>query len=404
MADPLALAPSVPACIVRPGRSDLIEVFYFFYYQSVGIYMTFLPAYLRGLGLSGREISTVFAVTPLLALVVPLAWAYLADRTHRHDRVLRVVVGGAWLGFVPMLFARSFAAILVGWALYALFAVAVGGLADAFAVARVRAGAVYGRLRLWGSVGYVVAAVAVGALLSARGRAADRLVPIAMWLTLGCAFSRRCRLRGAGEPPRARAPPTSSRCCAIRACACCWRSRRCTGSAWRPTTSTSACSCTTSGSAAVVGPRLLDRRRDGGVVLMMFHRLQARFRLPTLLAAAFAVSAARWLAIAVVSAPWALIALQALHGMTFGMFWSAAIALVAATVPASLRATGQALLIMAINVGAAVGNAITGRVYDAYGSRLLFLLAAIGELAPLAVVIAARRRLHDPGGLISSPP
>ena len=89
--------------------------------------------------------------------------------------------------------------------------------------------------------------------------------------------------------------------------------------------------------------------------------------------------------------------------MTFGMFWSAAIALVAATVPASLRATGQALLIMAINVGAAVGSAITGRVYDAYGARLLFLLAAIGELAPLAVVIAARRRL-DPGGLISSPP
>ena len=123
-----------------------------------------------------------------------------------------------------------------------------------------------------------------------------------------------------------------------------------------------------------------------------------------LLAAAFAVSAARWLAIGVVRAPWALIALQALHGMTFGMFWSAAIALVAATVPASLRATGQALLIMAINVGAAVGNAITGRVYDAYGSRLLFLLAAIGELAPLAVVVAARHRLRDPGGLISSPP
>src|SRR5207237_1379728 len=81
---------------------------------------------------------------------------------------------------------------------------------------------------------------------------------------------------------------------------------------------------------------------------------------------------------AVVSAPWALIALQALHGMTFGMFWSAAIALVASTVPPSLRATGQALLIMAINLGAAVGNTITGRVYDAYGSRLPSLLGAGG--------------------------
>ena len=60
-------------------------------------------------------------------------------------------------------------------------------------------------------------------------------------------------------------------------------------------------------------------------------------------------------------APGALIALQALHGMTFGMFWSAAIALIAATVPASLRATGQALLVMSINLGGALGNAITGR-------------------------------------------
>jgi predicted MFS family arabinose efflux permease len=73
-------------------------------------------------------------------------------------------------------------------------------------------------------------------------------------------------------------------------------------------------------------------------------------------------------------------------------------------VPPSLRATGQALLVMSLNVGSALGNAVSGRVYDAHGSRLLFLLAAVGELAPLAVVIAARRRLHDAPGLISSPP
>jgi predicted MFS family arabinose efflux permease len=59
---------------------------------------------------------------------------------------------------------------------------------------------------------------------------------------------------------------------------------------------------------------------------------------------------------------------------------------------------------MAINLGGALGNAITGRVYDAYRSRLLFVLAAIGQLAPLAVVLAARRRLREAPGLISSRP
>jgi PPP family 3-phenylpropionic acid transporter len=366
--------------------------------------MTFLPAYLRGLGLSGREISTVFAVPPLLAMVVPLAWAYLADRTHRHDRVLRVVVGGAWLGFVPMLFARSFPVIFAGWALYAMFAVAVGGLADAFAVARVRTGAIYGRLRLWGSVGYVVAAVLVGALLSARDRAVDRLVPAAMWLALGCAFAAALRLRGPGEAA------TRPRAADVRALLRDPRLRLLLAVAalhW-------ICLAPYNVYFGVFLHDLGLRPLSWGlaystgvvmevIVLMTFHRLQARFRLETLLAAAFAVSAARWLAIAVIRAPAALIALQALHGMTFGMFWSAAIALVASTVPASLRATGQALLVMAINLGSALGNTITGRIYDAYGPRLLFLLAAAGQLAPLAVVLAARR-LRDAPGLISSQP
>jgi PPP family 3-phenylpropionic acid transporter len=367
--------------------------------------MTFLPAYLRGLGLSGREISSVFAVPPLLALVVPLVWAYLADRTHRHARVLRLVVGGAWLGFVPMLFAHTFSAIFASWALYALFSVAIGGLADAFAVARVRAGAVYGRMRLWGSVGYVVVAVVVGALLSARGRAADRLVPVAMWLALGAAFVAALRLRGAGE---AAARP---RAADVRALLADRRLRLLLAIAalhW-------ICLAPYNVYFGVflrdlgLAPLSWGLAYSTGVVmevfvLMTFHRLQVRFRLETLLAAAFVVSAARWLAIAATQSPGALIALQALHGMTFGMFWSAAIALVAATVPPSLRATGQALLVMSINLGGALGNAVTGRVYDAQGPRLLFLLAAIGELAPLAVVIAARRRLRDPAGLISSGP
>jgi PPP family 3-phenylpropionic acid transporter len=89
-----------------------------------------------------------------------------------------------------------------------------------------------------------------------------------------------------------------------------------------------------------------------------------------------------------------MIALQSLHGMTFGMFWSAAIALVAAVVPPSLRATGQALLLTAINVGAIAGNLVTGRLFDAGGPRLMFLLAAAAQLAPLAVVVGARRRLR----------
>jgi PPP family 3-phenylpropionic acid transporter len=141
------------------------------------------------------------------------------------------------------------------------------------------------------------------------------------------------------------------------------------------------------------------------LVLLYFHRVHARVSLDALLAAAFVASALRWMGNAVLRAPAALIALQALHGMTFGVFWSAGIATVAATVPPKLRATGQALLVMAINAGGALGNLTVGRVYDTVGPRRLFAVAAAGEVLPLLVVLyGRRRRVPHLGERSGSPP
>jgi PPP family 3-phenylpropionic acid transporter len=374
----------------------MIEAVYFFLFQSVAINMAYMPAHMRALGLAGRQISTVLAVAPLMSLAVPLGWAWLADRSHRHDRVLRLVAAGACLGFTPVLFARGFRGVLAGYLGYAVCAVGIGGLTDALAVARVRQGAVYGRLRLWGSIGFVASSLVGGAALAgdSDARLASIVPPLAMWLALVGTFGATLLIRGSGEEavrPRAEDVRALLRDDRFRlvlvAGALHWvcmspynvffgiflRELGLPPIAWG-----------SSFSVGVLAEML---------VLLWFHRLEARFSLHSLLAAAFLASAVRWLAVATVRAPVALILLQSLHGMTFGLFWSAAIALVGATVPPPVRATGQALLVMAINLGGAIGNLLTGRLYDAAGPRTLFLLAAIGELAPLAVVWRARRRL-----------
>ncbi len=374
----------------------MIELFYFVYYQVVGINMSFMPAHLRGLGLTGRQISMVFTVAPVMSLAVPLAWAWIADRTHRHDRILKLVVGGAWIGFTPALWASSFRGVLAAYAMFAVFSVGVGGLADALALGRVREGAKYGRMRVWGSVGFVASSVVVGALFTVTGaQAAGMLAPVVMWLALGAAFLASLRLRGSGEPalrphfddlkqlladPRLR--------WLLLAASLHWACMMPYNVYFGIFLGELGLSPLAWGMAFSVGviAEML--------VLVWFHDLQARFSLDRLLAAAFVVSALRWLAVTEVRVPALMIALQSLHGMTFGMFWSAAIALLAAMVPTSLRATGQALLVTAINVGAVAGNLVTGRLYDASGPRGLFLLAAAAELAPLAVVLAARRRLR----------
>jgi PPP family 3-phenylpropionic acid transporter len=379
----------------------MIEVFYFFYFQSVAINMAFMPSHLRALGLSGGQISAALAVAPILSLAVPLGWAWLADRTRRHDRVLQVVACGAWLGFTPLVLARgaaarSFPLILTGYFAFAAFGVGAGGLADALAVARVRAGAIYGRLRLWGSVGFVIAAVTVGAALGLfHFDLSGHLVPLAMWLALGGSFVAALRLGGTGERtarPRATDVGTLLAAPGLRllllAGALHW-----------------ACMAPYNVFLGVflrdlgLPPLAWGLAYSVGVVaemlvLLYFHRLHTRFSLDALLAAAFVASALRWLAVARVRSPIALILLQSLHGMTFGMFWSAAIALIAATVPGSLRATGQALLVMSINLGGAAGNLATGVLYDTIGPRTLFLWAAAGQVLPLVVVLRARHHLR----------
>lgn len=376
----------------------MIQSFYFFYYQSVGVYMSFIPGYFRELGFSGRQISTIFAIQPLLAVVAPLGWAWLADRSGRHDRVLRLVMTGAWIGLTPLLFARTFVPALLSWAGYALFAVGVGGLADALAVARAGTGILYGRLRLWGSIGFVTAALVVGLALDlTTDRRPGRLVPLAMWLSLAAGLAASWRLRGAGE---AHVRPHFSEVRALL------RDRRLVSLLvvaalhWM-------CNAPYN---VFFGVLLRDLRLSPlywglgyatGVVaeitvMFVFPDLARRFSLPALLGVAFAATAVRWLGISIARAPVILIALQLLHGLTFGMFWSASVALSAAVIPPSLRATGQALLIMAINLGGALGNAFTGRLYDAHGPRALFLLAAVAELAPLGLVVRARAHLRAP--------
>lgn len=374
----------------------MIEIFYFFYFMTVGTTMPFIPPYLRGLGLSGRQVSTVVSVTPVMALVVPLLWAWLADHTKRHARVLQGLTLGACLGFLPVLFARRFPTIFAGWISYALFGVGLGSVADSLAIARVRAGADYGRMRFWGSVGFVVAALAVGAVLSARGaRPADPIAPLMLWLALAAAFIGSLRLRGTGEQsarPHLRdiggllrdrrfrllmiATPLHWICCAPynvffgvflseqHLAPLLWGLPFCIGV------------------VAEMG------------VLLAFRRLRARAGLEEMMAVSFAASTVRWLAVSQVHATWALMALQALHGLTFGLFWGAGIALIADAVPPALRATGQALFVMATNLGNAVGNAVTGTLYDTHGAQGMFLMAAVAELLPLAIALHARHRVR----------
>jgi len=370
-----------------------LRLFYFLYYGSIGASLPYLAPYLRGLGFSGAEIGTVQMVGPLVAGPAALAWALAADRLGAPAWVLRLATlwSLAAMAFLPI--ARTPGVLAAVLFFYSLGVAAVVPLVDSVALEWVRTqpGLSYGRVRLFGSLGFIALAQGLGLLLAARGdRPADLLVPLAVVAAVaGYALTARrlpappipevrpglADLRGVASDPRL--------LLLLGASALHWAG--CApfhlfyGVFVRDLGLSS--SLTGLGMAVGVGAEV--------VVLLAFPRLSRRFSLRALFAVTFAATAVRWWLLSRSSGSVAVVGLQAIHGLTFGLFWGAAVETMSALVPARLRATGQALFgAVVFGGGNALGYQLSGLGYDHYRSAApLYAWAAALEVLPLAAAL-----------------
>lgn len=378
-----------------PASTRLLAAFYFCAFLSVGISTPYMSSYLRDLGLSGSEIATVLSLFPICNLGVPLGWAWIADRSHRHAWVLRVTCFGSALGVALLLRARAFPGALLAFAVFALFNVGIGPVVDTLAVALSPEGRGYGRVRMWGSFGFLVAATLGGAWLTLRGgRPADPLIPGLMLGGLIAAGLMSFRVHGHAAQ-RLRAPHVSE-------VAALWRDRR-----FRLLLAVGTLHWMALAPYNIFFGLLLRQRHLApavgggafavgvlaeGAVLFWFTSFRRGLRLETLLGIAFAATSLRWLLVWRAHSGVALVALQSVHGLTFGLFWITGINLLNDTVPRSVRATGQALYLAAmLGVGSLVGYHATGLILDRFHDvGPAFLLAGLVELIPLAIIWRAR--------------
>lgn len=384
------------------STTSRLRLFYFAYYGAVGANLPYFAAYLRGLGFSGEEIGSVQMIGPLLAAPVALAWGALADRLRAPGRALALASVWSLAAAVFLPWARTPLALGAVVLLQSLAERAVVPLADAVTLewARRGAGAVYTRIRLFGSLGFIALAQGLGLLLAARGdRPGDRAVPVVVALCVaGYALSaRRVDVPAPAAPrPRARDALALLRdrrlLALLLACAVHWGACAPFHLLFGVFVHDLALPASVTGlaMAAGVGAEVL--------ALLAYPRLASRFGPRALFAVAFAGTALRWALLARATTAPALVVLQLLHALTFGIFWGASMQAMAALVPAPLRATGQALYAAVVfGAGNGLGYQLAGAGYDRFGGvGPLFGWAALVELVPLALsaALAAPRREH----------
>lgn len=140
-----------------------LSLSYFFYFSLLGLVSTFLSVFLDGKGFASREIGEILAIFTVTKIVAPSIWSMIADKTGQRIIIIRLGAFLALLCFSSLFWLSSYGAIALALASFSLFWTAILPQLEVHTLTTLRKNTkIYARVRLWGSIGFIVLAIATG--------------------------------------------------------------------------------------------------------------------------------------------------------------------------------------------------------------------------------------------------
>ncbi len=365
----------------------------------VGCYLPYIPVWLRYRTLDADAIAFLLA-TPLFVRIVftPLI-SILADHVADRRTVLIVLAWGSLFSFMLLWAAPGFWQMFAAMILLAINWTTIMPLIETVAVTGMRkAGLDYGRVRLWGSVSFIVASLGTGVMIDRFG--GSSVLPLLLVTMAGLVFAthlvpRNLAGAAAGEPPRRRRIRLADATALLRA------------PAFLLFIITA--SLISSSHAIYYAFGTLHWRAQGfpagaigvlwsiGVVaeigLFVFSgRIVRKTGAAKLLMLAGLGACLRWFFMAFDPPLVATVALQCLHALSFGAAHVAAIHFLAHAVPEDRAATAQGLY--AATVAGLVLGVVTiasGPLYRILGGEAYAVMAVLALCGTAGAVLLMRR-------------
>ena len=367
--------------------------FYFFYFAFVGAMSPFWWLYLQSLAFSAFQIGVLMSLLQVMRIFAPNIWGHIADRTGRRTAIVQIAALGSVLAFAGVFFGSGFWWLFAVMAALRFFWSSSLPLVEAMTLSHLgeRTDA-YGRIRLWGSVGFILMVVGLG---YAFDHVAIAWLP---WAVLAVMLGIAAFARVIPEAEILAHPADRH-------------------SIWdivkRPEVASLLAACLLM--AATHGPYytfysiyLVDHGYDKSTVgwlwalgviceigiFLIIPRIFARVTPRRLILASFALAVLRFLLIAWgVESAWLVWGAQTLHAFTFGTYHAAAVALIHAHFRGRHQARGQALYTsLSYGAGGTLGGLASGLTWDTLGSSWTFTLAAVSAALAWAVYAAWGRQ------------
>ncbi len=360
--------------------------FYFFYFAFVGAMSPFWGLYLQSLAFNAFQIGVLMSLLQVMRIFAPNIWGHVADISGKRTAIVQIAAACSVVAFAGVFVGDSFWWLFAVMAALSFFWSASLPLVEAMTLSHLGERTDrYGRIRLWGSVGFIVMVVGLG---YAFDYVSIKWLPWAVLaVMLGIVASARAI-------PEAEILPHPSDHHSV------WDIVR------RPEVASLLAACLLM--AVTHGPYytfysiyLVDHGYDKSTVgwlwalgvlceigiFLFVPRIFARVTARHLILASFALAVLRFLIIAWgVKSTWLVWGAQTLHAFSFGTYHAAAVALIHQHFQGRHQARGQALYTsLSYGVGGTLGGLASGLTWESLGSAWTFTLAAASAALAWAV-------------------
>jgi len=166
----------------------LLSSFYYFYFSIVGIYIIFLPKVLHEVGYTASEIGIIFAAAPLIRFILPFLFVrglQLNSKIFNIALFLVVVSAGSFYLSLEHFYFLLLSNIGLGIGLSLILPYVEVISLDAIGKEN------YGRVRLFGSLGFIIVALVLVRFLTSAYVALDFLLVLSLMMTTIAYFTQR---------------------------------------------------------------------------------------------------------------------------------------------------------------------------------------------------------------------
>lgn len=162
-----------------------LSSFYLFYFASLGVLVPYWSLYLKHLGFTPLQIGELMAVLMATKIVSPNIWGWIADHTGHRMWIVRIGSLLALITFIGIFFVEGYWGVALVMLLFSFFWNAALPQFEANTLSFLgKEHHKYSEIRIWGSIGFIVAVAALGLVLEGSSPAILPSILLMIFVTI----------------------------------------------------------------------------------------------------------------------------------------------------------------------------------------------------------------------------